>query len=266
LQGVYRARCLWCINPSGEHAQFNSSRNIVQRHEKTDGHQTATAARKQKAASKARLASLFEQGANLKKQRIEQQSQDPALNTQMAAVFKTLKLGRPMTDYLAEREYLEFAQAPHIAAGHWSERGGWELAECMAQVELQHLKELVKAAEFLAVSLDEATAVDNTAWLSSHLYIIDNDFKRVPIFMGLSEVSAVSLGGLHVYSIPCHSLLSWIRTEGHTTRCIFAACRSRLHPQQKGLSACSRLGYLTSSQQQTLQGSWFQWGQMGQAS
>jgi hypothetical protein len=163
------------------------SKAILEGHTKTQKHKDQKAARAAAAANKKRFAEALQRLGEQKLARLEAQSSDPALITQLGAVFKLAKHGRPMTDYPAEQQLLQLAQAPHIAIGHWTAGAAWEMAECLAEVEKQRLMKLVQAAEFLAASLDEATTVDNTAWLSSTLYVMQ-DWKRVHIFMGFKQV------------------------------------------------------------------------------
>lgn len=55
------------------------------------------------------------------------------------------------------------------------------------QVVKKH-RELVLAANFISVSLDEATACDNTNYMSVHVHVIVN-WTRVPLFVKLKMVA-----------------------------------------------------------------------------
>eukprot|EP01018_Ginkgo_biloba_P021064 Gb_14268 [translate_table: standard] len=47
------------------------------------------------------------------------------------------------------------------------ETGGWEWARYLAQVEMEDLQEKIRTSRFLALSLDEVTAIDHTSWVNS---------------------------------------------------------------------------------------------------
>lgn len=55
---------------------------------------------------------------------------------------------------------------------HWSIYAGWEMASYLAEVEKKNVHERVKESNFISLSLDEVTTVDNTAWVCMHAYTI----------------------------------------------------------------------------------------------
>ena len=48
----------------------------------------------------------------------------------------------------------------------------------------------VAESEFLSTSLDEAQAVDKTAFVAAHAYTIDELWRRKSHFLGLKQVCA----------------------------------------------------------------------------
>ena len=55
---------------------------------------------------------------------------------------------------------------------HWSIYAGWEMESYLVEVEKKNVQERVKESKFISLSLDEVTAVDNTAWVCMHVYTI----------------------------------------------------------------------------------------------
>ena len=93
-----------------------------------------------------------------------------------------------MTDFVRNEELQQHLQTPSLARMHWSVTCGWELAEAMSDALIKHLRMRIAASPFWSVSLDEAIAIDKTSWLCCHIYIIE-DFKRVPVFVKLAQVT-----------------------------------------------------------------------------
>ena len=55
---------------------------------------------------------------------------------------------------------------------HWSIYARWEMTSYLAEVEKKNVQERVKESKFISLSLDEVTAVDNTAWVYMHVYTV----------------------------------------------------------------------------------------------
>jgi hypothetical protein len=73
------------------------------------------------------------------------------------------------------------------------------VATLSANVHVQ-VKRLNEAL-FIALSADEATAVDNESYLCTHAYIMGDDWKRKPLFIELVEVSN---NAMLVFYDSCH--------------------------------------------------------------
>ena len=74
---------------------------------------------------------------------------------------------------------------PHFSTSHWSVTSGWELAEALDSVLMDKTKELVRAARFVALSLDEAVGIDKKSRLCLHLYVMQ-DWSRAPLLIDVS--------------------------------------------------------------------------------
>lgn len=88
---------------------------------------------------------------------------------QMIVVFHILSRGHPMIDYPKYSSLLSYLNVPHYPYSHWSINPGWEWENCLVAVEKEDLKDKVKESNFIALSLDEVIAVDNTSWVCMHL-------------------------------------------------------------------------------------------------
>ena len=76
----------------------------------------------------------------------------------------------------------------NVPQKHWSETSGWEMSEHLHASVLATLKEVVQSARIISISADEVTAIDNTSWLSVHVYTM-NSWERISHLLHLSCVS-----------------------------------------------------------------------------
>eukprot|EP01018_Ginkgo_biloba_P012269 Gb_00696 [translate_table: standard] len=86
---------------------------------------------------------------------------------QLSTVFHILSRGRPMTNFPEYMNFLSFLEVSNFPTSHWSISSGWEWERYIAQVEMEDLQEKIRTSRFLALSLDEVTAIDNTSWVNS---------------------------------------------------------------------------------------------------
>jgi len=61
------------------------------------------------------------------------------------------------------------------------------MASYMSRVVVEEIKNLIRAASFVAITVDEVTSVDNGSYLSVHCYTV-NDWVRVPHMISLGRV------------------------------------------------------------------------------
>lgn len=69
-----------------------------------------------------------------------------------------------------------------VPTSHWSKKTGWIIIQSLGFVELKILREKIKKAKFISLSLYEVIKIDITQWVSIHVYITEN-FERVPYFL-----------------------------------------------------------------------------------
>jgi len=106
---------------------------------------------------------------------------------QFATLFQLLSDGRPMMEFESRQSLYKLLQVPDLPAAHWCDNSGWVMATYMYKQVMEETKRLISAARFVAVTVDEVTAVDNSSWLSVHAYIVQ-DWIRIPLLISLQRV------------------------------------------------------------------------------
>ena len=84
---------------------------------------------------------------------------------QLSVVFYILSKGHAMTDYPSLSGLLHFVKICYYPRSHWSVNNRWECESCLSEVEKKNIKEKFKESNFIALSLDEVTTIDNTSWV-----------------------------------------------------------------------------------------------------
>jgi hypothetical protein len=92
--------------------------------------------------------------------------------TQFATLFALLSVGRPMTEFEARFELYEFLAVPNLPRMHWSLGSGWIMGEHMYDFVKKRQREIIKAAEFIAVSADETSCADQSSVIVIHVYVM----------------------------------------------------------------------------------------------
>jgi hypothetical protein len=70
-----------------------------------------------------------------------------------------------MRDYTACQDLYNALNVPHQPHKHWSEPAGWEIAHALAHVICDKIKEALAKANYIAISCDKVTTIDNQQWL-----------------------------------------------------------------------------------------------------
>ena len=76
----------------------------------------------------------------------------------------------------------------NLVKKHWSKTSGWKMSEHLHASILSALMSVVRSLCIISISAYEVTAVDNTLWLSIHVYAMDS-WERVPYLLHLSYLS-----------------------------------------------------------------------------
>jgi hypothetical protein len=62
------------------------------------------------------------------------------------------------------------------------------MVECMSNVVFITTEVAIHKVNFIFVSCDEVTNIDNQSWILVHVYVVE-DFKRIPILVNLQCVT-----------------------------------------------------------------------------
>ena len=101
---------------------------------------------------------------------------------QFATLFQILQSGRPMLEYEAHQGLYKLLGVPDLPGAHWCDSSAWIMASFMHKLVVDEIQKLVESANFLAVTVDEATGVDNASYLSVHCYVV-RDWVRMPLLV-----------------------------------------------------------------------------------
>jgi hypothetical protein len=93
-----------------------------------------------------------------------------------------------MLEYESLSLLFEFLDVPYMPRAHWSDSSGWIMAEFLYDMVRSEIRSRVSSADFIAVTCDETTSVDNGSWLSCHAYVCE-DWERVPYMVALTKVN-----------------------------------------------------------------------------
>ncbi|KAG0574823.1 hypothetical protein KC19_VG294800 [Ceratodon purpureus] len=89
---------------------------------------------------------------------------------QFAVIFHLLSQGRPMLEYEASHSLFKYLLVPGLPKLHWSDNSGWEMADAMLKQVLKQNRVDMQSSNFLSMSCDEVTTIDNQSWISIHVY------------------------------------------------------------------------------------------------
>jgi len=110
---------------------------------------------------------------------------------QFATLFQVLENGRPMVEFESRRSLYKLLAVPDLPSAHWCDNSGWVMASFMYKIVVQEIHRLIEKANFLAVTVDEVTALDNASYLSVHCYVVC-DWVRIPLLVALQRVECAS--------------------------------------------------------------------------
>ena len=106
---------------------------------------------------------------------------------QFATVFSLLCSGRPMTEFV-ERFDL-FLGLPDLPTSHWSIGSGWIMAAHIYDFVKKQQSAMIQASNFIALSVDETSTIDNTSVIVIHAYVLC-DWGRQSLMIALSKLES----------------------------------------------------------------------------
>lgn len=77
-----------------------------------------------------------------------------------------------MLEYESRVALYRVLAIPDLPLAHWCDSLGWTLASYMYREVVEEAERLNSAARYIAVTIDEATSVDNNSFFSVHTYIV----------------------------------------------------------------------------------------------
>jgi hypothetical protein len=89
-----------------------------------------------------------------------------------------------MTQYEQLPHLLRELPGPGLPTSNWSDTSGWRIAETLSEIVRREGADRIKSADMIAASLDECEGR-----MSLHVLIIDVDFQRPHIFVGLPDIT-----------------------------------------------------------------------------
>jgi hypothetical protein len=93
----------------------------------------------------------------------------------------------PMLEFKASRELLRFLGVPKLPLRHWFDSSAWDMAAHM-HLEIPATKrEMLQGIRYFSVSCDEVTTMDNSTWVSIHIYVVKN-YECFPMLVALEHV------------------------------------------------------------------------------
>ena len=106
---------------------------------------------------------------------------------QFATLFQILADGRPMLEYESRAALYEFLNVPNFPRMHWSDNSGWIMAEFMYAEVRTAISRVLVGANYVALTCDEVSTIDNGSWISIHAYVVQN-WSRIPYLISLERV------------------------------------------------------------------------------
>jgi hypothetical protein len=76
------------------------------------------------------------------------------------------------------RDMFIVLKVKHKSNKHWTNYWSWVIVKSKNDLLLQSTCNVVNAANFLFVSVDEMTTIDNASWISLHIYVVQS-WKRI---------------------------------------------------------------------------------------
>ena len=104
-----------------------------------------------------------------------------------ATLFQILADGRLMLEYESRAALYEFLNVPNFPRMHWSNNSGWIMAEFMYSEVRAAILRVFAIANYVALTCDEVSTIDNGSWISIHAYVVQN-WSRVPFLISLEKV------------------------------------------------------------------------------
>jgi hypothetical protein len=91
-----------------------------------------------------------------------------------------------------------FIDVPNLPSLHWSDSIGWLMATFMYDLVKEKHRAMLAAAQYISLTIDETSAVDNLSYIVIHVYILQ-DWGRIPLVLHLNKLESSNIIFKHVY-------------------------------------------------------------------
>jgi len=112
-----------------------------------------------------------------------------------------------MIDYEDLKYLFQLLKVKSVSRKPWFDTLGWGMVEVMHIILLEATKLAFVVAPFIVISVYEVTTIDNTQWLSIHLYVVQNG-KHIPILLCVEAVS-LSATSNNIFSLMVKCMLDF---------------------------------------------------------
>ena len=87
---------------------------------------------------------------------------------QFATLFQFLSDGRAMVEFQSFLALYKLLHVLDLPAAHWCDTSGWTTTNNLYKQIIEETKRLIGSARYVAVTIDEVTAIDNSSFFSMH--------------------------------------------------------------------------------------------------
>jgi hypothetical protein len=94
-----------------------------------------------------------------------------------------------MAEFKARFSLYDFLFVPDLPRMHWIDGSGWMMNQHIYDFVKKRQREVINAAEFIVVSVDETSCVDNSSAIVIHVYVMSN-WGRQPHMLALLKMES----------------------------------------------------------------------------
>jgi len=87
---------------------------------------------------------------------------------------------RHMTNFEVLKNLCIVLKMKHTPKKHWMDSIRWCIIESMNELLLESIQNVIVVVNFIYVNNNKIIAIDNTFWISLHLYVVQG-WKQIPL-------------------------------------------------------------------------------------
>jgi len=96
-----------------------------------------------------------------------------------------------MTNFGSFKILFQMLKVKNVGRKHWNNSSSWGMVEVMHNVLLNVTKATLAFVAYTNISIDEVKTINNTQWLSIHLYVVQA-WKRIPILLYVETIRVLA--------------------------------------------------------------------------